>query len=86
MPKVDLAAVEETNRTGYPPVYAGAVAGRWVRKLGPVTGLSDFGAMDFVERLDVMLASAREDAGLNALGRKLFHDDMVRYAANRLRL
>ena len=50
------------------------------------TGLSDFGAMDFVERLDVMLASAREDAGLNALGRKFFHDDMVRYAANRLRL
>jgi hypothetical protein len=50
------------------------------------TGLSDFGDMDFVERLDVMLQSAREDVGLNALGRKLFYDDMVRYAANRLRV
>ena len=50
------------------------------------TGLSDFGAMDFLERLDVMLESAREDTGLNALGRKLFQDDMVRYASNRLRV
>ncbi len=49
------------------------------------TGLSDFGAMDFVERLALMLRSAEED-GLNALGRMLFFNDMVRYAANRLRV
>ena len=49
------------------------------------TGLSDFGAMDFVARLALMLRSAEED-GLNALGRMLFFNDMVRYAANRLRV
>jgi len=49
------------------------------------TGLSDFGAMDFVERLSIMLRSADED-GLNALGRSFFFNDMVRYAANRLRV
>ncbi|AJR26380.1 MULTISPECIES: cupin domain-containing protein [Sphingobium] len=43
MPRIDLAAIEQTNRTGYPPEYADAVAGRWVRRLGPATGLSDFG-------------------------------------------
>ena len=49
------------------------------------TGLTDFGEMDFVERLAVMLRSADEDA-LNALGRSFFFNDMVRYAANRLRV
>lgn len=49
------------------------------------TGLSDFGEMDFVDRLDTMLRSAEED-GLNAFGRMLFFNDMVRYASNRLRL
>ena len=43
MPKIDLALIEQTNRTGYPPEYAGAVAGRWVRKVGRDTGLTDFG-------------------------------------------
>jgi hypothetical protein len=47
------------------------------------TGLSDFGAMDFAERLGIMLRSAEED-GLNEMGRLLFFNDMVRYAANRL--
>ena len=44
MPKLDLAAIESTNRTGYPPDHARAVAGRWVRRLAPTTGLTDFGA------------------------------------------
>ncbi|WP_176594961.1 cupin domain-containing protein [Sphingobium sp. 15-1] len=48
MPKIDLAAIEQSNRTGYPPQYAGAVAERWVRKLGPATGLSDFGVSHVV--------------------------------------
>jgi len=46
------------------------------------TGLSDFGSMDFVERLGLMLRSADED-GLNSLGRSFFFADMVRYASNR---
>lgn len=44
MPKVDLAQIEESNRTGYPPPYADAVKGRWARRLGPSLGLEDFGA------------------------------------------
>ena len=50
-----------------------------------MTGLSDFGHEDFLPRLDIMLRSADED-GLNAFGRTLFFNDMVRYAANRLRV
>jgi len=44
MPKLDLSAIESTNRTGYPPEHARAVEGRWVRRLAPATGLTDFGA------------------------------------------
>ena len=29
MPKVDLDAIEQTNRTGYPPPFDEEVAGRW---------------------------------------------------------
>ena len=29
MPKVDLDAIEQTNRTGYPPPFDETVAGRW---------------------------------------------------------
>jgi len=49
------------------------------------TGLSDFGDMDFVERLDVWLQSLDEDRGLNRLGRAGAFDQIVRYAACRLR-
>lgn len=44
MPKIDLCALPPTNATGYPSVYADVVVGRWVRRLAPATGLSDFGA------------------------------------------
>ena len=44
MPKVDLAAIPETNRTGYPPPFDREVAGRWQRRLAPAAGLSTFGA------------------------------------------
>ena len=43
MPKITLASCPETNRTGYPPPYDAAVAGRWVRRLGPASGLTEFG-------------------------------------------
>lgn len=43
MPKIDLAAIPQTNRTGYPPPHDAAVAGRWYRRLSPAAGLTDFG-------------------------------------------
>ena len=43
MPKIDLDALPATNATGYPPEHAAAVRGRWYRRLGPASGLSDFG-------------------------------------------
>ena len=43
MPKLDLAAIPQTNATGYPAPYAAAVQGRLYRRLGPASGLSDFG-------------------------------------------
>jgi len=44
MPKVDLAQIAQTNRTGYPPPFDQPVAGRWYRRLAPPSGLTDFGA------------------------------------------
>jgi uncharacterized cupin superfamily protein len=43
MPKINLDAIPQTNSTGYPPVYAGEIEGRWYRRLAPATGISDFG-------------------------------------------
>ena len=43
MPKVNLDAIEQVNRTGYPPPFNQAVQGRWYRRLAPATGLTDFG-------------------------------------------
>ena len=44
MPKLDLDAIPQINSTGYPDPFDRAVAGRWVRRLAPVTGLSEMGA------------------------------------------
>ncbi|MEO6433335.1 MAG: cupin domain-containing protein [Sphingomicrobium sp.] len=44
MPKVDLDAIEETNRTGYPEPFHKEVAGRWYKRLAPAVGLSALGA------------------------------------------
>lgn len=49
------------------------------------TGLSDFGAPDFKDRLDLWLQSFEEDKGLNALGRASLWADCVRLASTRLR-
>jgi uncharacterized cupin superfamily protein len=48
MPKVDLEAIEQVNRTGYPAPFDKEVAGRWYRRLAPATGLTDFGASHVV--------------------------------------
>jgi len=43
MPKVALDRIEQSNRTGYPPPFDEAVAGRWYRRLAPAMGLTNFG-------------------------------------------
>jgi len=50
------------------------------------TGLRDFGSDDFRERLRIWLTSIEEDADLGPVGRIGVYRDLVRYAANRLRL
>ncbi len=49
------------------------------------TGLADFGAPDFRERLAVQIRSVEEDVELNALGRLGVYGNWLRYLANRLR-
>jgi len=48
MPKLDLEAIPQTNRTGYPAPFDQAVQGRWYRRLAPVGGLTRFGASHVV--------------------------------------
>jgi uncharacterized cupin superfamily protein len=48
MPKIDLEAIEQVNRTRYPPPFDGEVQGRWYRRLAPATGLTDFGVSHVV--------------------------------------
>lgn len=43
MPKIDLDAVEQTNASYYPPQFATQLSGRHYRRLGPASGLEDFG-------------------------------------------
>jgi uncharacterized cupin superfamily protein len=48
MPKIDLEALEQTNRTGYPPPFNEPVAGRWQRKVAEAAGLTELGARHVV--------------------------------------
>ncbi len=48
MPKLNLAAIEQTNRTGYPPPYNEDVKGRWYRRLGKAGGLTEIGVSHVV--------------------------------------
>jgi len=48
MPKIHLDRIEQINRTGYPPPFDVPVAGRWYRRLGPASGLTDFGVSHVV--------------------------------------
>lgn len=50
------------------------------------TGLSDFGAGDYRERLDVYVASVREIDGLDAAGTVNFHAQLLQWLKNRLLL
>jgi uncharacterized cupin superfamily protein len=48
MPKVDLAAIEQVSRTGYPSPFHQPIAGRLHRRLAPPTGLTEMGASHVV--------------------------------------
>jgi len=48
MPKLDLDAIEATNRTGYPPPFDREVEGRWYRRLAPAAGIAEFGVSQVV--------------------------------------
>ena len=50
MPKIDVEAIPQTNRTGYPAPFDKAVAGRWYRRLAPAGGLTAMGASHVVLR------------------------------------
>jgi Sulfotransferase family len=50
------------------------------------TSLSDFGAMDFVERLDLWCQCVKEDAYLSPISHAGLWTMFVRYAADRLRI
>lgn len=43
MPKVDRAIISQTSRTGYPPPFDEAVAGRFQRRIGKAAGLTEMG-------------------------------------------
>ncbi len=48
MPKLELAAIPQSNRTGYPGDLALPVRDRWYRRLAPAGGLVDFGVSHVV--------------------------------------
>ena len=48
MPKIDLEAIPQVNRTGYPSPYDTPVAGRWARRLAGPAGLAEMGASHVV--------------------------------------
>ena len=48
MPKLDLQAIEQINRTGYPPPYDTPMSKRHYRRLAPAAGLTDFGVSHVV--------------------------------------
>jgi uncharacterized cupin superfamily protein len=48
MPKIDLDAIPQTNRTGYPAPYRDPMDKRWYRRLAPAGGIDDFGVSHVV--------------------------------------
>lgn len=48
MPKIDIEAIPQVSRTGYPAPFDRAVAGRLHRRLAPAAGLSELGASHVV--------------------------------------
>ncbi|RWC50506.1 MAG: sulfotransferase [Mesorhizobium sp.] len=49
-----------------------------------LAGLTDYGEPSFEEALERLLYSAQHEAGLNATGIDIFHDEVIRLLSNRL--
>jgi hypothetical protein len=86
----DLAAPELTSIQERMIAAAGAMSVEFseaavLEAAQEATGLSDFGADDFRERLAVWLQAVDEDVELGAVGRIGVFRDITRYATNRLR-
>jgi uncharacterized cupin superfamily protein len=67
MPKIDLEAIPQTNRTGYPDPFDQAVAGRWYRRLAPAAGLSEIGASHVVLKPGAWSSQRHWHAGVDEL-------------------
>ena len=67
MPKLDLEAIPQSNRTGYPEPFDRAVAGRWWRRLAPVGGLTEMGASHVVLRPGAWSSQRHWHAGVDEL-------------------
>ena len=50
MPRINLHSIAQSNATTYPPDFASMVADRWFRRIGPASGLDDFGVSHVVLR------------------------------------
>ena len=48
MPKIDLDAITQVNKTGYPAPFDAPVQGRWYCRLAPVAGMQALGASHVV--------------------------------------
>jgi uncharacterized cupin superfamily protein len=48
MPRLDIEAIPQSNRTGYPEPFDAAVEGRWWRRLAPTGGLTEMTASHVV--------------------------------------
>jgi len=48
LPKLDLDAITQVSRTGYPSPFDEPVSGRWFRRLAPASGLTAMGASHVV--------------------------------------
>jgi uncharacterized cupin superfamily protein len=48
MPKLDLEAIEATNRTSYPMPFAAQMGRRYFKRLAAAAGLTDFGVSHVV--------------------------------------
>ena len=67
MPKLDLESIPQFNATGYPPIYADVVQGRWYRRLAPASGLSDFGASHAVLQPGAWSSQRHWHAGIDEI-------------------
>ena len=72
------------NRLGLRP--ADLTRARLMAAASRKTGLSDFGADDFLTPLDVLLDGYEKDAGLSFLGRFIVQQTILRLLSNRLKV